>query len=802
MIVRRNGSKFQLLATSAAALAIALAAPAQAQITPAPAPAPAPAETGDAGAAQDTAPDPGAAAETGRATDAGEVVVTARKRSENLRDVPIAITALTGALLTEKNVSRLTDLTAVIPNFQLSLAAAAPLAYVRGFGTGVGPSFDQSVGKFVDNVSFGRDFDARLPLYDTAQFELLKGPQVLLYGNSATVAAMNITSRKPSGRFEGNISAAYEFVNDETYIEGGISAPLAEGASVRVAGFYQDLAKGWIYNVALDRFEPKLHNFGIRTTVRLDPASNVRVLLKAEVNRIRDIGSTGQPIRQSTVPARQYADAALDLNRNVNYRGAPFFSDEGAKVHADVYQADISWDVGGGTLASTTAVRDATAYTAASNAVPQPIILVSFGQKYRQTSQELRYSGKTGTIDYLVGGYYEHGKLDLFGLQNLNGPAYGLPLPLFNRLTTLFQKTNSYSGFADVTWHATPTFSIEAGARYTHIEKTSDQGANATNFIPNASFDLTRRQVVGQINPAYNGLLTSVFGSIAHRFTDIKQDDDFFQPQVILQYKPDRDLMVYGKYVKGFKAGGVDYAYGGSVASGVSPAAAQFAPEKAESFELGVKGITPNRRLEYALNLFNTTFTDLQTSVFVGTTLFTTNVGRARSRGAELDLTFRPTSSLTLTAVGAYLDARFLSYPNSVCTVAQTLATPAGTLCQQDLSGRRTPFGSKWSGNVGARYDRDVGDLRATLGVSATARSAFNTAINDDPLGVQKGFASIDAHLDLGQPDGRWVLSLFGRNLTRVNYKEYSVATPLAPGGFNTFLSRGRQIGIRATSKF
>ena len=100
--------------------------------------------------------------------------------------------------------------------------------------------------------------------------------------------------------------------------------------------------------------------------------------------------------------------------------------------------------------------------------------------------------------------------------------------------------------------------------------------------------------------------------------------------------------MIYARYAKGAKAGGVDFLYPGSVARGANAADAKFAPEKAQSFEVGVKGITADNRLEYSLSAYQTTFSNLQTSVFIGTAAFVSNAGKARSRG--VDFVYHPSA--------------------------------------------------------------------------------------------------------------------------------------------------------------
>ena len=730
-----------------------------------------------------------------------DIVVTARKRSENSRSVPIAMTTLSGAQLTLSNVARLTDLVSVVPNFTVSLAANQPLTFVRGFGSGGSWSFEQAVGKFVDNVSYGRDFDARIPLYDIERFELLKGPQVLLYGNSATAGALNITTRKPGARFEADASTAYDFENREVLTQGGVTVPLGARAALRIGGMFQNLDKGWIHNDLTGRDEPRIRNWGIRPSLRVEPFDGLTVNLKVEIDRVKDLGAVPQPITQAASPARSFTEFQLDDHRSVDYDVAPFFLKEYARLDTETYQGDVNLDLGPGTLTSTTAYRHAQFGIAGTNASQRPSFAITANQRYRQFSEELRFSGSGAGFDYTVGGYYQHDVIGIFSLFLVNAKALGLPFAPFSRLITYDQRADSVSGFADLTYHVTGTLSVSAGARYSHIDKSTDQSSVGADFVPNVSFNTSRATATAAIDPAMNPLLVGVLGSIPHTYFGIGTVENHLQPQVILQYKPSNEMMAYLKYVKGDKAGGVDAVYGGSVAAGASPQAARFLPERAVSFEGGIKGITHDRRLEYSLTLFDTTFTDLQTSVFLGTTLFVANAGKARSRGIELETTWSPVPQLRIKGSAAFQDARYLSYPHTSCTVAQTLASTAPP-CMQDLSGVSTPFSSKYSGSVAVDYDVAMRGYTVTPGASVVARSRYNTTTNNDPLGEQTGFATIDARLTLKPINSWWSVSLFGRNVTNRNYKEYSVASPLIPGGFNTYLSRGRQLGVRLGAQF
>ena len=736
-------------------------------------------------------------------TSAGiqDIVVTAQKREERLRDVPVSILAVSGEKLQDANIARLTDLVTIVPNFTLSLAGNAPTTNLRGFGT-YGTQFAQSVDKFTDNVSYSRDLHARLPLFDIERVEVLKGPQVLLYGNSTTAGALNITTKQPGSEFEADASASYEFNHDETIVQGGVTVPLSDWASFRVAGFFQNLDKGWLRNNFTGRDEPTFRNRAVRGTLRLTPTNDLTISLKAEYDRVRDNGGTGQQIRQSTNPNRQQTDITLDDYRTSTASGAPFFSPEFVEVRHETYQADISYDAGVGTISSTTAYLNTRAGGSQSNTSDLPDYLNFLFTHYQQFSQELRFTVNTGSIDYTFGGYFEDNKYKAASVLDANFPAIAVPLPALGRYVDIDQRNKNYSVFANLTAHLTDEFSVTAGARYAILHQNTDQSSLAAPLVTNVTFDTSQADVLAQTDPALCALVQAGFAAVCHEFKDLKRKEYHFQPQVVIQYKPNSDIMFYGKFVKGAKQGGVDIAYGGTPANGVSREEAMFAPETATSFEVGVKGITGDRMLEYSLGVFRTTFEDLQLSAFLGTSQFTTNVGKARTQGVEAEVTFVPVTGLRINATANYLDATFRDFPNGVCTVEQIEAAPPGTVCMQDLSGRPTPFQSKYSGTLNVSYDIEAGDLRVTPGVSVMAKSGYYVGTNDDPLGYQKGLALVDLNLAVTPVDSWWKASVFVRNLTDKAYKEYGVATALIPGGYSIYMSRGRSIGVQVGARF
>ena len=728
----------------------------------------------------------------------GDIIVTARKRSEVQRDVPVSIESLSGAQLSASKITQIVDLVSRVPTLTVSYGSSSPFAEIRGFGTGNSESFDQAVGKFVDNVSYGRGQDLRLPLFDVERVEVLKGPQVLLYGNSSTAGALNITTKKPGNTFAADGSVAYEFNENEVITQGGITIPVSDHASLRVSGIYQNLARGSTYNMLTGDRDPRLDNYAARAILRLTPAHNLEIMLKAEYDHLLSKGSGIEAIAQPSAGPSIYTEVNPNNVTAYNNNVAPFFQKNYNELHSELYQADVNLTALGGTITSTTAYRKQRYAGSVPGIFPVPVFNAYIAYDYNQFSQELRYGGKFGKLDLTFGGFYQHESYLNASALDTNLAALGAPFPPFAFNFFLREKTNSYSGFGDLTYHLTDRLSLEIGGRYSRITRGADQSAFPGNVVPAKSYGML--QSAQARNLALYPLFTGFFGVAPHDFTGLKLAENHFQPQIVGQYKIFDKAQVYAKYVKGDKAGAFDANYQG-LPGNVSPANVAFAPEKAESFEIGFKGLILDNKLNFAIAAFRTTFTNLQTNAFIGTATVAvvTNVGKARTQGVEAELHYAPVAGLRIDVTGAYTDAKYLDFPGGACTYAQG-AAPGGCT-QQDLSGTPTPFSSKFAGTIGLDYSRPIGDYVVDGGVLVIARSKYNPSTNNEPLLEQRGYAQIDAHIDLKPAGGKWSVSLFGRNLTDYHYRETGGTVPLSTGLF-TDQSRGRQLGVRAGFDF
>jgi outer membrane receptor protein involved in Fe transport len=178
-----------------------------------------------------------------------------------------------------------------------------------------------------------------------------------------------------------------------------------------------------------------------------------------------------------------------------------------------------------------------------------------------------------------------------------------------------------------------------------------------------------------------------------------------------------------------------------------------------------------------------------------------TNVGEARSQGVELDLHLRPDTRWHFGLNAAYLDAKYIDYPRGPCSSGQNANLVPGCTGSprfQNFAGVATQFTSKWSGTFDVEYTAPVrGDNEVAAGLSVFARSKYDSSLYNDARTIQGGYALLNGHVDFGPADGRWRISLFGRNLNDLRVLEYSSVTPVNSTSTIGSYARGRQIGIK-----
>ena len=728
-----------------------------------------------------------------------EIVVTAQKRAEDLSDVPISITAVTGETVEAYGQTNLEQVASAVPNLKITQTAIANRVAIRGIGSGDNKGFEQSVGIFVDGIYYGRDQLSRMPLVDLERIEILRGPQPTLFGKNAIAGAVNVVSRRPTDEFEGSLNALYEFNHKEVKVTGAVSGPISPGLGVRVVGYYRSM-DGYFTNTKQNRTEPNVDEKFVRGIIAYDGDGPLSFDLKAEY---ADFKTKGQPreIYGAVGTYNAVFAGPLFVDTTEDYIRADGGYESDNRIMDLVFNAN--WDVGDHVITGTTGYLDYKTREIVDVDFVAPSFLdgTALQEDYSQFSQELRLtSPDSGRFNYIAGVYYQHSKLNVDDQVRFNSTflAFGPP---FNALgdtannREYSQSSDLISAFAQGQFSITDSLRITVGARFNHEKK---KGARTLTVVQGPLNTFNPAVVIGTFR-ALNIEAHSISGSLS---------EDSFDPMANIQYDLSEEVMLYASYARGTKAGGFDVRSNSLPTSTTvaRPGAFKFEAEKAENIEVGVK--YKGRSLAISLSAYRTDFKNLQTNVFDGTLNFNVrNAAGARTQGIEADMRWAVDEHFTLSGGIAYLDFKFTDFTQGQCYFQQVSNVPGG-FC--DYTGKRNTLSPKWTGNVNADFQHDIGGgLKFSANLNADFSSSFVTAANLDPRTDQDGYIKMGARIAIGAEDDRWSIAFVGRNLTNERIKQTSGAVPLATtitrnGGnaYNAIYDRPINVAVVVDMKF
>lgn len=719
------------------------------------------------------------------------VVVTAQLRRENLQDVPVSAQVINGQDLAQHNLNSLEQLSQTVPDVHTGQNGRANEVYIRGIGSGVNPSFDQSAGTFVDDIYHGRSRMADTTFLDLDRVEILKGPQSTFFGNNAIAGAFNIVTRKPGDSFEADARALYGRYGQYA-AEAEVGGPVvtdtlrARGAAI-IEG-----QEGWLKNVFDGKHSPAENNGAARLTFALTPAENLDITLKNEGSRNRNSGAFPDQISNCPPPAPftsgAFCKSALASGVPIGLTNNLTGSSPGQGITLSTVEEVLTanWHQWGHTF---TSVSGYTNYHYRLNLDTDQqfgtLYQVNVPESYHQFSQELRLASPTGqTIEYLGGVYFQTDELSSHLAQNYtflsptisgNAKIAGLvPYLPIGTSAGFDQSEHSYAVFGSATWNITDSLKLSPGLRGTWVSKDFNgqlsygtaANAYATNLISLPAALVPTATALGLGTP---------------NNTSLSRDDSAWLPSVKLQYKFASSAMSYLSYSKGFKSGG----FNGTDTSGLA-ANLPFSPEHVDSYEAGVKSKWLSERLLLNLDVFRMNYTDQQVAfqrplpsgTFAG---IVNNAASSRSQGAEFQGEWILTRSFRLKGQATYLNARYLDYANVTPTALQQLRGAK----IQSLSGRPTEFAPHTSGSITATYSPLLpGGRHLTAEVTDTFSSAYYLTSVDDDLARQKTFSKVDARVTLATPGEHWNLDFIGRNLTNQNVLVFAAPMATSLGSF------------------
>lgn len=723
-----------------------------------------------------------------------EVVVTAQKRVQNLQDVPIAVQAVLGEQMRSSGIEKMETLAPTIPALHVSEAFGGDQIFLRGLGPGVNFGFEQAVGQVVDGFFYGRSRFSRLQFLDLERVEVLKGPQGAIIGKNTTAGAINITTAKPTSEFEGWISIAEEFegAEGETY-EGAISGPLSDKLMARLALRFED-KDGFLENKTTGNDDQSRDDLAGRLSLLFEPTDNFTAALQygfSDVERegrnIQVIHCTPQMLGFIAMMGIQ-EDCKLNDTRSTSDSRNGVGGFEFQETEASTYGVTLEWRMENVTFTSLTGYAEYE-YQDAGNATYTAIenFMIDIEEDYEQFSQEFRLaSNGGGDIDYIVGLFYQDHELT--SDFDLNIGALGPNVFNLNRRIMTEQDGDTLAAFGQVTWHLNEQWDVTLEGRYTKEEKDG----SSVQF-PAALYGKAPVPGPGSGGPA------GVFN--VH---DVKADrsESDFSPGLVLQWRPTDNSMYYASMKKGFKGGGFDHQLVANQ-SAASDGRFDFEEEEVVSIELGGKLTLADGAARMNFSIFRNEYDNLQVSTLVGPVTFAVgNAASAITQGAEMDLQWRASEALTLTATLALLDAEYDDFDNGPCSQYQVsqMMCPNGS---QDLGGKPLQYAPDYSFNVTAEYVWPLSDQLELIGfVRVYGEDEKELSLDLDPFTVQDSFTKVDARLTLAEAEGRWQVSLIGRNLGDEETVGFANDINFFSGSYFAISEAPRSAILQATFRF
>jgi iron complex outermembrane receptor protein len=703
--------------------------------------------------------------------DTGAIVVTARRRAETLKDVPIAVTAITGAQLAKSGAIDITDVAQSAPNVTLEVSRGTNStlsAFIRGVGQqDPVAGFEQGVGIYLDDVYLNRPQGAVMDIYDVERIEVLRGPQGTLYGRNTIGGAVKYVTRRlsktPELRIGGNVGDYGQLDATAT-----MSYPLADalriGASVarlHRGGFGQNVTTGQ------DNYNKDITAGRVSAEIGRD--DNALIRINADYTRDDSNPRGGHRL----IPGLLSGTPVL---ANV-YTSQGGLKDPKQRVVSKGIAGTAQLAIGDGLmLKSITAYRkDDSATPIDFDALPAVDLDVPAFYRNKQFSQELQLQVNKGPLQGLLGAYY----LDATAFTAFDVRLFTTS-PGFTVFTSGNVGTKTYALFGDFTYALSPQWAVSLGGRYTDDRRSSS---------------ILRQVYLGGGSPLFGGLGIKA-GSPQTDFAG-KRKDTAFTPRASISFKPDANNSFYVSYAQGFKGGGFDPRgvgisapdtdLNGSISYSEIYNYFTFRPEKVTTEEIGYKASLFDRRVYTAIALFNSSYKDVQipgsaaktvngTATFVGAT---TNAAKARIRGIEWEGDARiagdPSGTrLNLGWAIGYLDGKYqkfmglVSYAPPGVPNAGAPTAPTSLDLAQYRKIQNTP---KWTASGTLNFTHPFGrgeEINASATISyrgATQQFEFPIAGLD-----QKGYALLDANFNYTGPGRHWTFGVHARNLTDKRY--------------------------------
>ena len=700
-----------------------------------------------------------------------DIVVTAERRSTNLQDTPLAITAFTGDALSNAGVTAVSGLTDAVPALKFNAAPDYPQIYLRGVGNNdLSTNGSPGVALAIDGVFLARPTFGDGGFYDVERVEVLRGPQGTLYGRNAIGGVINVISRRPGYQFGGD--ARVEVGNyDLLRASGALNVPLIDGKLALRGAFQASRRDGYYSNGLADA-----DDVAARLRLLFEPTDRLSVLLTADY-----LKSSPRGTFQRNAP---FTGDPWDVG---NFDGSDAFN----RIERKTFNAEVTLDLDFADLTYLGAYsrqdqdlvlefQDLSRPLPAPGACPNsPLCSGDYRQEddaaSRQWTHEVRLSNDAGPLKWVVGGFYLKDRRRSFSRQlegRLDDPANP---PQIGGFAYPRYVTESIAAFGQATYSVLDTLRVTGGIRYTKDRK-----------------EQTVRRIAG--GPALES--ANSWDAVNYR--------------IGIDYDLGPASLLYANVTTGFKAGGFFVAN--------LPPDNVFDPENVRAYAIGSKNRFLDNRLQLNAEAFYYDYSDYQATTFgVGTSgsfgTVVRNAGEATLYGFELEGDFRATANDRITASVGYLHSNYDDFqipyglnflvPCRFFPDCQTnAASPTGFSLV--YTGRDLPFSPKWS--ISGGYERTF-RLTGDRAIVAAVQSSFSSpyflgyeTTDPESLRRQDSYTRTNASLTYYGPDRRYSVGAWVRNIERTAVGDLLLFNPSL--GYQLGIQAPRTYGATATARF
>jgi len=658
-----------------------------------------------------------------------ELVVTAQRRSESVQDIPVAISGLNADQIEELGFGDATELTAQVPNVQVSgtFGKTQPIFSIRGISQSDFSSNQASpVGVYIDEAYMGATFTHGLNFFDLERTEVLRGPQGTLYGRNTTGGAINLITRTPEigGETTGDIRVGVG--NFGLFAaNGAIETTLVEDKLALRVAFITEEDNGYFRNLLGGPNLAQTDFFGARVALNFQATERLNAVLKLTTG---DSSPRGIPGRfEGRIPAGPglFVDA-VGASRDPSLSNFEGEIDEQGNFDSDSDLATLrlTYDADNFSLVSVTSYNDAEFLNEADtdgHAGFRNASQVYSGQS-KGFNQDVRFvSDFSGPVNFIAGLYFGEEGNDAQVRTRLVNPDFNIfllsPNPadqelgaLFTQLGGTFQELEStkkaFAVYGQARWQISEALGLDIGLRYTSDQISRDRLSNQRvasdgitsigSFIPGNILGINAPFLPpGALGPGSAGLFLDgpLTDASAPNFTETERE---VTGKLGVDYKFNEDILVYASYNRGFRGGSINN--GGQFAAPPTLDGIYATPEFVDAYELGIKSDFFDGKLRVNGAAFFYDYTDQQFVNQVGLAAFIENAGGSEIKGVELEIFALLTANLSVNLGLGYLDTEFTEL-----TLANT-ATP-DPFDEVDLAGNELISAPKLNFSIAADYN-------------------------------------------------------------------------------------------------